>query len=206
MRDFTAEARTNLKTIQDWIDRIYEDGPRHPGELDEALEEYYGAAEQFFEVYDKAHLIASQEHWKPAPRYEGLYDVSDMGRVINLRTGDYLRPFPKNQSTAIRLVGHEGKKAEISVARLVLRAWCPIQFEKLFVPDWVNGDRSDNQVSNLRWKRRRPCAKLSDEKAESIRTEWAAGGTTYADLGRKYGVSPASIGNVINEITYARLP
>jgi hypothetical protein len=48
-----ARARLAVKEAQDWIDRIGDSGPAYIGELDEAEEAYLGAADYFFELYDK---------------------------------------------------------------------------------------------------------------------------------------------------------
>jgi hypothetical protein len=46
-------------------------------------------------------------------------------------------------------------------------------------------------------------AKLTDEQADSIRREFAAGGTTYPALAAKYSVSRMLIGTVIRGTRYA---
>lgn len=37
--------------------------------------------------------MADQEIWKDIPGYEGLYLVSDLGRVKGIRSGKILRPY-----------------------------------------------------------------------------------------------------------------
>jgi hypothetical protein len=49
---------------------------------------------------------------------------------------------------------------------------------------------------------RNPKAVLSDADAEEIRSEYAAGGTSYLRLARKYGVARNTIGRIVKGETY----
>ena len=109
-----------------------------------------------------------QEVWKPVPGYEGLYEVSDQGRVRSLdrditqksrwgtwftlrKKGKLLRPgrMPQgHQSVAL------GRRNSQCVHKLVLMAFvgpAPDRHECCH----NNGDPSDNRLENLRWGTRR---------------------------------------------------
>lgn len=140
------------------------------------------------------------EEWRDIPGYAGLYEVSDQGRVLNLRKQKILcqitcRP---DNIVYVFLRDEHGCISQRSVARLVLQAFRP--GEKGKYSDWINKDRSDNRLVNLRWKPRKN-SKLSDDDVRDIRTRWMTG-ESGAALGRAYRVSDAVISNIICGYSY----
>lgn len=107
------------------------------------------------------------EVWKDIPDYEGLYQVSNLGRVKSLERM-MINPSPygktplrkhKAQIRKIRVDRHgyccvsiyiEGKAKNIKVHRLVASAFIPNPENKREI-DHINGIKTDNRVSNLRW-------------------------------------------------------
>jgi hypothetical protein len=104
------------------------------------------------------------EHWLPIPGYEGLYAVSDLGRirsldrVITRRTdgrtqkvkGRVLRLSRSVKGRPIVILSASGQSRTRPVHRLVLLAFvgpCPPGLEACH----NNGDRTDNRLSNLRF-------------------------------------------------------
>lgn len=105
------------------------------------------------------------ESWRPVVGYEGLYEVSDLGRVWSLgrtdSTGKTRRPRMLRGSTdnagyqvfgltALSLPGQPGKQRFLRVHTLVLTAFvgpCPPGLECCH----DNGDPGDNRLANLRW-------------------------------------------------------
>ena len=109
-----------------------------------------------------------EEVWKPVPGYEGLYEVSNLGRVKSLprkvrivRWGkEGQRPVPEKiltTTTEDHRFGHlflylcrEGKRKRWYVHTLVLTAFVGPR------PDGMeclhgDGDPANNRVENLRW-------------------------------------------------------
>ena len=100
-----------------------------------------------------------EEVWKPIDGYEGLYEVSNLGRVRSL----WLR---NNHALVIRgkimsatdnghgylIVGLNGisKRKNHYVHRLVAKAFIPNP-KHLPVVDHIDHDRSNNVVTNLQW-------------------------------------------------------
>lgn len=97
------------------------------------------------------------ERWLPIPGWEGLYEVSDLGRVRSLK-----RPGVKGHSARIMkgskagagyrkvILWHNGRTEHIYVHRLVLTAFvgpCPEGMEACH----GNAVRDDNRLENLRW-------------------------------------------------------
>lgn len=91
-----------------------------------------------------------EETWKPVIGYEGLYEVSDFGRVRNAE-GHIIKP-KVNQNGYLQLHLHkDGKRKYYYVHRLVLDAFS--EYVNLFY-DQVNHrdeNKSNNNLSNLEY-------------------------------------------------------
>lgn len=96
--------------------------------------------------------------WRPVPGYEGLYEVSDFGRVRNVRPtqgrpAGYVLSTPVNQTTGcavVRLYGPQGGKT-LAVHRLVARAFHGEAPTGAKVKR-INGIKADNRADNLEWQ------------------------------------------------------
>ena len=99
------------------------------------------------------------ETWIPIPGYEGLYDVSDLGRVRSLDRLDargharremVLKPRTSNKRHYVVLYTNGVRRRNSKVHRLVLEAFmgpCPDGLEGCH----LNDDPTDNRLENLRW-------------------------------------------------------
>lgn len=84
------------------------------------------------------------------PGYVGLYEVSNCGRVRNVRTGAVRKPQPVKRGHLHVDLWRDGVGRSFYVHRLVLQAFvgpCPPGMEALH----RNGNPTDNRVENLRW-------------------------------------------------------
>lgn len=161
------------------------------------------------------------EEWRDAPGYEGLYQVSDHGRVRalvkrNTKHREFLKPTVRSDGYLIvGLFDRDGVHKNFLVHRLVLTAFRGpndgLQAAHL------NGQRSDNRLGNLVWatvaenhahKRlhgtnaegvRNPQAKLTDEQVRSIRREYIPYSRTHGStaLAMKHGTSPNTVWAVV---------
>lgn len=125
------------------------------------------------------------EIWKDIEGYEGLYQVSNLGRVksedrwvnnhgtMEFRKGRVLK---ENDNRGYKLVNLcvNNKKFKAKVHRLVAEAFVPNPENKPEVEHY-NCDRGDNRACNLRWVTRtenmRNCitrGKLSDSKSKPV--------------------------------------
>ena len=89
------------------------------------------------------------EFWSTIKDYPN-YEVSSLGRVMNIKTGRIIKPAPlKNGYFIINLCNDKGIKS-VFVHRLVAEAFI-LNPENLETVDHINGDKSNNSVNNLQW-------------------------------------------------------
>lgn len=157
----------------------------------------------------------SSERWLPVVGFEGLYEVSDLGRVRGLdRIDGQGRRWPGRVLVQPRTRGgylQVGLSREGVVTRFRLNVLVLATFSgsrpKEQEAAHLNGDRTDNRFANLEWKTKAenerdkrkhgtvlfgakcPWAKLDEAAVRRIRARKAAGETFIEiarDLGMKY--------------------
>lgn len=94
------------------------------------------------------------ETWKQVRGYEGLYMVSDMGRVAGLKKQRFPAHIMRQELTenGYLRVGlfKDGKQSKKKVHRIVAEAFIPNPDGKPQV-NYINGARTDNRARNLEW-------------------------------------------------------
>jgi hypothetical protein len=164
------------------------------------------------------------EAWRPVPGFEGIYEVSDHGRVRSLeRTclkgyGErivkerILSGKPRRYGYTSYVLRKDGKSFSVHGHILVMRA-----FVGLPKPGQIvchnDSDGSNNCLENLRYDtaksnsadrigagtssrgERHPQAKLTEDDVISVRTRHAAG-ERITSLAREYGIEPSGISGV----------
>lgn len=97
-----------------------------------------------------------KEVWKPIKGYEGIYAVSDLGRVKSLprngtiRQERVLRGNFKRSGYVNIVLQKNGKPRTFRLHRLVARAFIPNPENKPQV-NHKNGNKRDNRATNLEW-------------------------------------------------------
>lgn len=172
------------------------------------------------------------ERWLPVVRWEGLYEVSDLGRVRSL-------PRVTNGITCVgRILGgarhtrcqyryivlsHGKRRQPKNVYRMVLEAFvgpCPPGMEGLHGP----GGSQDDRLVNLSWGTRAKnhgedqcrdgtckcgerarSAKLTHAQADEIKLRLAAG-ASHRGLAREYGMSRSAIRAIHRGKTWTHKP
>lgn len=91
-----------------------------------------------------------QEQWKDIKGYEGIYQISNLGRIKNLNTNKILFKAP-DKSGYIRIhLYKNGSFKAFGVHRLVADAFIPNPNNKKHV-NHIDENKSNNCVSNLEW-------------------------------------------------------
>ena len=102
------------------------------------------------------------ERWLPVAGYEGIYEVSDLGRVRSLDRyvvnnlgrryrvgGRLMKPNVSNQYSYLSIgLNRDGREVRKNIHRLVMEAFAP---RDLPVVRHLNGDKNDNRLINLAW-------------------------------------------------------
>lgn len=101
------------------------------------------------------------EEWRPVEGYEGLYEVSNTGRVrsfdryvkgksYRLHKGKVLSPGKNSRGYLSAVLSYNGKHKSITVHRLVAQAFLPNP-DNLPEINHKDEDKTNNSVDNLEW-------------------------------------------------------
>lgn len=168
------------------------------------------------------------EIWKPVVGYEGLYEVSNLGRVrsvgrvVTYRNGRRVHCRSRVLKPAEHPAGHlhvilcrVGKHVTAKVHRVVLEAFvgpCPEGMEGCH----NDGNPADNALGNLRWDthganmrdrgehgtgnegERHGNSTLTEAVVLEIRQRYASEDITQTALARQYGLRNQHISKIVN--------
>lgn len=118
-----------------------------------------------------------KEIWKDIAGYEGLYQVSNFGRVKSLEREEYVPGFSRRRIRKGRILAQtknrggymlahlskDGTAKRVSVHRLVAKAFIPNPGGKTTV-NHIDGDKTNNMSNNLEW------ATMSENVSHAFRT------------------------------------
>jgi hypothetical protein len=175
------------------------------------------------------------EQWRPVVGYEGLYEVSDLGRVRSvdrwvrstfgskqLRRGIVLTPNTSGPYPTHKLSG-DGRQKTHRVHRLVLEAFVGPRPEGMEARHFPDHSHANNRLDNLSWGTKKQNAadkevqgqsqkgemgnnaKLRDADIIHIRKPYASGKTSQEKLAARYGVSQAQIWRIVRRTRWAHI-
>lgn len=124
------------------------------------------------------------EVWKDIRGYEGIYQISNLGRIKSLhrdcRNGRILNP-AKNNSGYLRVaLSNNGKIRYDSIHRLVAEAFISNP-KKLPEVNHIDGNKLNNSVENLEWVTKGEnqihayktgLRKITERQREALRTKY----------------------------------
>lgn len=92
----------------------------------------------------------NEEKWKDIEDFEGLYAVSDRGRVMNLKTDRILKPGVNGAGYEVVCLCKDGKKKQYYNHRLTADAFIPNP-DNLPEVNHIDECKTNNNVYNLEW-------------------------------------------------------
>ena len=95
----------------------------------------------------------NNEQWKDIFGYDGIYQVSDLGRVRSKKYGRWIVLIPlKHPKGYLQVRLYRNSKGKtVKIHRLVAQAFIPNDDESKTQINHRNEDKSENKVSNLEW-------------------------------------------------------
>lgn len=163
------------------------------------------------------------EQWLVVPGWDGLYEVSDAGRVRSvaregettmgkrLYGGQTVKPIERSNGYLAVNLTSRGRRVQRLVHRIVLTAFVGEAADGQQACHG-NGNRRDNRLTNLRWDSvaanhadknehgtsprgsRNPNSKLSEEKVLALRRRYR---TNLAGMAAEFGVSRGAVEKVL---------
>ena len=91
-----------------------------------------------------------KEIWKDIKDYEGLYQVSNLGRVKRITTGRVLKSGKSNGGYPYVVLSKNNIRSNKTIHRLVAEAFISNHENKPEV-NHIDEDKTNNMVSNLEW-------------------------------------------------------
>lgn len=157
------------------------------------------------------------EVWKDVIGFEGLYEVSDLGRVRrsspganNTYAGRIVKQFPGRHGYMFAGVYKDGKRRSVIVHTAVLRAFIGPKPEGM---ECCHGDgvRTNNSLSNLRWDTHKNNAldtvthcstqwasKITKSQAREIRERYKNSRIKQRELAAEYGISQPQVSQILS--------
>ena len=143
------------------------------------------------------------EHWKAIAGYDGLYEVSDMGRVRSLKYGKdrILKPFNNTCGYLRVYLCKDGQRKMLLVHRIVADTFIS-KPQGLDTVNHKDEDKTNNTVSNLEWMSRadniRYSANKSVQMLDKKTGELLATFPSTNEAGRVTGITQQHISSCCN--------
>ena len=96
--------------------------------------------------------VVMEEIWKPVVGYEGIYEVSNFGRVLSIRKNMIMKLHDNNTGKGYKYIwGHkDGNREKLYVHIIVAQTFLPNP-DNLPEVNHIDENPSNNRVDNLEW-------------------------------------------------------
>jgi hypothetical protein len=169
--------------------------------------------------------VSGFEEWRTITDYEVAYEISDIGRIYNIRFGRILKLSLDSAGRPRVALCFHGKATHFLVAHLVAAAFLPPKGPTDQVLRHLNDDPTDNRTCNLAWGTysdntqdiirnggfpdrqgiANSYAKLTEDDVREIRLLYATGKCLQPELARRFAVSKMTISDVVRRKTWKHL-
>lgn len=170
-----------------------------------------------------------QENWLPIKGFEGRYEISDLGRVLNIKTQTFKKPTITKNGYNYILLWRNNKFKHQLMHRLLAIHFIPNLENKPQV-NHKDGIKLNNSLSNLEWVTHQENAihaykngltpkppgnnkkgieiynaKVTESEVMDIRRLFADGKYTQKELGIIYGMTRSGIQRITKRITWKHI-
>ena len=126
---------------------------------------------------------SSLERWKEIDGYNGVYFVSDHGRVMSKFRGERILKPSINNAGYLKI--HLGRHNSLDIHRLVAKEFLPNHGDKRDV-NHKNGNKLDNRVENLEWVSHSDNIKHSYNVLNRKRNTWTNKAVVCEETGERF--------------------
>ena len=166
---------------------------------------------------------SSFEEWRDVVGYEGLYLVSDQGRIYSLIREIYRRAGVDSRGYPYVTLAGRGKARNFTLGFLVLRAFVS-ERPPQYTVNHKDGNKFNNQKDNLEYMtcpdnirhaiqnglkgvygEENPRAKLTNAQVKRIYRLWKFG-QSRKELAERFGVSTATIDRIVYRMGWKMVP
>ena len=160
---------------------------------------------------------------KDVPGFEGLYAVTEDGRVWNHHLGKWIPPFYVTGYPAVGLKNSNGYRRKYLVHRLIALTYIP---KPELVVNHRNGNKRDNRLENLEWLttkennwhairtdlvghaqgERCASARLKDVDVLEMRRLREEERLTYKEIAARFKYDESNVSRIINRQLWKHIP
>ena len=96
-------------------------------------------------------MVLDMQHWKPSPVFPDRYLISDEGQLYSFKRKQIMKPHITEKGYYSYCLVRGKETCHIRAHRLVAMAFIRQKPPDNYEIDHINGIKTDNRVSNLKW-------------------------------------------------------